>query len=97
MITEALRITVESGFVTTRSGEKNGKPWSMSTQSCWAYFVDPSGVPDKFPSKIDITLEKDNKGYAIGEYVLSSASFYRGDFNAPMMRVRLAPCTRQKA
>lgn len=87
----ALRVTVESEFVERRTGEKNGKSWSMSTQCVWCYFVDQTGVPEKFPSKIKLTLEKDAAPYRPGEYILSPSSFYRGDYDSLQSRPTLWP------
>jgi hypothetical protein len=63
----------------------------MTMQFAWAHFIDGSGVADKFPSKIQLVLDKGQAPYRIGEYVLSSASFYRGDFNNLSMFARLTP------
>lgn len=96
-VVPALRVTVKSEFVERRTGEKNGKPWSMSTQFVWCYFVDQTGVADEFPSKIKLTLEKDAAPYRPGEYILSPSSFYRGDYDSLQSRPTLWPVSSLKA
>lgn len=96
-VSQSLRVVVDSEFVDRRSGEKNGKPWAMSTQCVWCYFVDQSGVPEKFPSKIKLTLEKDSIPYRPGEYILAPASHYRGDFDSLQTRPTLWPVSSPKA
>lgn len=86
-----LRVVVESEFVDPRSGEKNGKPWAMNVQAAWVYFVDPSGIPDKHPSKVKLTLEKGAPPYRIGEYILAPCSHFRGDFDSLQTRPTLWP------
>lgn len=87
----ALRVSVDSEFVDRKFGDKNGKPWAISTQVVWVYFVDQTGVPDKFPSKIKLLLEKDAAPYRLGEYILSPSSFYRGDYDSLQSRPTLWP------
>jgi hypothetical protein len=86
-----LKVSVDSEYVETRSGNKNGKDWSMTSQEVWAHFVDPTGSPQRFPSKIKITLEKDAKPYKPGDYFVNPSSFYRGDFDKLEMRLVLSP------
>lgn len=78
----ALMVTVDSEHTETRNGNKNGKDWTITTQSVWAHLCDPTGVEDKFPSKIDFMLEKDARPYKAGIYILNPSSFKRGDFNS---------------
>lgn len=78
----ALLVSVESEHTETRSGIKNSKDWEMTTQIVWVSFVDPSGVTDKYPSKIQFVLAKGARPYKVGLYYLNPASFARGDYDS---------------
>lgn len=86
-----LKVTVESEFVEERKGNKNGKDWAIATQSVWAHFVDPTGVPERFPTKIQLTLDNGQKPYRPGEYIINPSSFYRGDYDRLSIRPSLVP------
>ena len=88
---QSLKVSVDSEYVETRTGNKNGKDWSISTQSCWAHFVDPAGVAEKFPTKIQLTLDAGQKPYKTGQYFLNPSSFFRGDFDRLSLRPALHP------
>lgn len=72
-----LKVTVESTHVETRSGvsKRNGKPYEMHSQAAWVYLVDPTGVPDKFPTKARFMVDSVDKAYAPGDYVLHPSAF----------------------
>lgn len=86
-----LKVTVESEFVDERKGNKNGKDWAISTQAAWAHFVDPTGVPERFPTKVALQLESGQKPYKSGEYILNPSSFFRGDYDRLSIRPVLHP------
>lgn len=94
----SLLVTVDSEHTETRGGNKNGKDWEITTQCVWALFVDPAGVADRFPSKIDFMLEKGARPYKPGAYFLNPSSFKRGDFNSLILsRPVLSPMPLAKA
>lgn len=72
-----LKVTVDSTHVETRKGvsKKNGKPYEMHSQAAWVYLVDPTGVPDRFPTKARFMVDDAEKPYAVGEYVLHPSAF----------------------
>lgn len=90
---DALLVTIESEYVEERSGVsvKTGKPWSISNQFAWAFMTDPTGVADKHPTKIKVTLAEGQKPYKVGNYFLHTSSFYRGDYDRLDCTPRLHP------
>lgn len=67
-----LKVTVDSTHVETKSGvsKRSGKPYEMHTQAAWVYLVDPTGVPDRFPTKARFSVDEVTKPYPLGDYVL---------------------------
>lgn len=94
MASNQLIVTVDSQHVETRSGEKNGKQWTVSNQAVWCYFTDPTGVADKFPTKIQISLGKGQLAYKNGDYAVCPSSFYRGEYDRLSMRLALTSVTK---
>lgn len=83
-----LKIEVKSTEITTQSGNKNGRDWSIRSQEAYAYIKNRNGTDAPFPEKIRINLTDGNSSraaqppYPIGIYYLSDSSIYVGDFNA---------------
>lgn len=87
----ALMVSVDSELTDTRSGVGiSGKSWEITTQTVWATFVDATGVPDRFPTKIAFMLEKGARPYKVGSYFVNPSSFKRGDFDSLISRPVLA-------
>lgn len=78
----ALRIEVKSDAVETRSGtSKNGKPYSIRSQTAYAYTYEQNGNPKPFPERISLNLEDNQQAYPVGNYALDlEKSIYVGDF-----------------
>jgi len=95
----ALKVTVESLHVEVKKGisSKSGKPFEMCTQVAWVQLVDPTGVPDRHPTKCRISVDEATKPYAIGNYVLPDSAIgvnQWGDFEikfAKLHAVAAAP------
>lgn len=82
-----LKVTVISSDVRHQEGigKASGKPYSMDFQVAYAHTFDKkSGKPNPFPEKIELTLEKDERGnpavYAPGDYELHPSSLYVGQY-----------------
>lgn len=90
---DALLVVIESEYVEERKGVsvKNGKPWAISNQFAWAYMTDPTGVADKHPTKIKVTLQEGQRAYKPGNYFLHVSSFSRGDYDRLDCSPRLVP------
>lgn len=83
-----LKIEVKSTEITTQSGNKNGRDWSIRAQEAYAYIKNRNGSDAPFPEKIRINLDNGNSSramqapYAIGVYYLSDSAIYVGDFSS---------------
>lgn len=77
-----IRIEVKSAEFTKRSGNKNGRDWSMRTQEAWAHTVERNGTPAAYPEKISITLNDGQEPYQVGNYQLEAQSLYVGDYGS---------------
>lgn len=93
-----IKIEIKDATVSTRSGNKNGRDWSMRSQEAWAHTVNRAGNLNPYPEKLSITLEDDQAPYAPGIYQLMPASLYVGDFGSLRLgRPVLAPIKQQAA
>lgn len=86
-------IEIENTEIKTKVGVKNGKPWTMNFQqmTILGHYVD--GFASKHPHETTIQLEEVNpQSYPVGKYVVSSESFYFGDFGRfTLGRLKLQP------
>ena len=95
-----IRIEVKSTAVETRNGTsaKTGNPWTIRTQEAYAYTFDSTGKQRPYPERISLQLEDNQLPYAVGNFDLSLASIYVGDFGRLMMgRPLLVPAAAAKA
>lgn len=80
---QPLRIEVKSNLVQEISGtSKAGKPYHIRKQAAWAYTYDQMGALNPFPERIEFTLADGQQPFPAGNYTLSPASFYVGDFHS---------------
>lgn len=85
-------IEITSPAVEERHGNKNGRDWSMRTQSGYAYTLDQNGGPKAYPELIKIDLAKEQPAYQPGKYLVADGSFFVGDFGKLSIgRLVLAP------
>lgn len=92
-----MQIEVTSPAVTERSGTKNGKDWSIRTQTAYAFIPDETGKPKQYPESINIDLKKDQQPFAPGRYLLADASFHVGDYGKLSIgRLVLVPASPQQ-
>lgn len=85
-------VEVEDTAINTKSGEKNGKPWSMRFQQITfnGHYVE--GFPSKHPRESTIQLEDGQAPYPVGRYTLASDSYFFGDFGRfTLGRIKLVP------
>lgn len=78
-----IRIQITATEVQTRSGtaRATGNPYTIRTQEAYAYTVDPAnGKPRPFPERISLQLEDNQQPYNVGDYTLSPACVYVGDY-----------------
>lgn len=98
-----LRIEIKSALVQEISGtSKAGKPYHMRKQAGWAYTYDSMGALNPFPERIEFSLADNQEPHAVGNYILSPASFFVGDFHTlaigrPVLEPLLAAAQVQKA
>lgn len=78
-----IKIEIESAEVKTKSGvsARTGKPYSMREQKGYAYTVDQSGKPNKYPNTLVLTLRDEQPPYQPGLYTLAAASLYTNKFD----------------
>lgn len=90
-----LRIEIKSALVQEISGtSKAGKPYNMRKQAGWAFTYDAMGAPNPFPERIEFNLADKQEPFAVGNYTLSPASFFVGDFHGLSIgRLILEPLT----
>ena len=80
---QPLRIEIKSPLVQEISGtSKAGKPYHMRKQAGWAYTYDQMGALNPFPERIEFSLADNQEPFPIGNYTLSPASFFVGDFHS---------------
>lgn len=78
-----LRIEIKSPLVQEISGtSKAGKPYHMRKQAAWAYTYDAMGALNPYPERIEFSLNDNQEPFPIGNYTLSPASFFVGDFHS---------------
>lgn len=79
-----IKVSVVSNAVRNMNGigRTSGKPYDMNFQTVYLYTVGKDGKTAPFPEKVEIILDKDDKGqplaYAPGEYQLHPSSIYVG-------------------
>jgi len=79
----ALRIEIKSNLIQEISGtSKAGKPYHIRKQAGWAYTYDQMGAPNPFPERMEFSLADGQDPFPVGNYTLSPASFYIGDFHS---------------
>lgn len=77
-----LRIEVKSPLVQEISGtSKTGKPFHMRKQAAWASTYDAMGALNPYPERIEFSLNDNQEPFSVGNYTLSPASFFVGDFH----------------
>ena len=87
-----IRIEVVSTTVDERSGNKNGKNWTIREQGAYAHLLDDQGKPMKYPVACSVPLDREAPPYQLGFYTLDMRSIYVGDFRRlELGRVRLTP------
>ena len=88
-------IDIDSTAVNTKTGSKEGKPWTMNFQQITisGFYVD--GFASKYPRETTIQLDEKNPvPYQPGKYVVAPDAFYFGDFGRfTLGRIRLQPLT----
>lgn len=75
-----MQVEITSDVVNERSGNKNGKDWSIRTQTGYAFIPDDSGRAQPYPESITIDLKKDQLPYKPGRYQVHDASYFVGDY-----------------
>ena len=94
---QPLRIEIKSNLVQEISGtSKAGKPYHMRKQAGWAYTYDSMGALNPFPERIELSLADGQEPFQVGNYTLSPASFFVGDFHSlsigrPILELIAAP------
>jgi hypothetical protein len=95
-----IRIEVKTTEVQTRNGtsQRTGQPWTIRSQDAWAYTLDSNGKPRPYPERISLQLDDNQLPFPLGNYDLSPASIYVGEFGRLMMgRPQLTPVAAVKA
>lgn len=85
-------IEIEDTAVKSKSGNKDGKPWTMRFQQIifTGHLVD--GFPARHPRESTIQLEDDQPPFPVGRYTLAPESYFFGDFGRfAMGRIKLVP------
>lgn len=75
-----IKIEIKDQTVETRSGNRNGRDWTMRSQTAWAHTHSRNGNLNAYPERITITLEDGQAPYPVGNYQIAPASLYVGDF-----------------
>lgn len=79
---QPLRIEIKSNLVQDISGtSKAGKPYHIRKQAAWAHTYDAQGALNPYPERMEFSLADGQEPFPVGNYTLSPASFYIGDFN----------------
>ena len=88
-----IRIEVKNASYKSKSGSKNGNPWTMNFQQIYIHGYYQDGFPSDSARPSSIQLDKDNpQPYAVGLYSLSDESFYFGEFDRLTLgRMKLVP------
>jgi hypothetical protein len=85
-------VEIEDTAINTKSGDKNGKPWSMRFQQITFTGHLVEGFPSKHPRESTIQLEDNAAPYPVGRYVIAADSYFFGDFGRfTMGRLKLQP------
>lgn len=86
-----IKIEVVSSDVVHKTGtsQKTGKPFDIPEQEAWAHFHDREGKLNPHPTKVRITLDRDQPAYAVGNYTLSPESLYADQWGQICIRPRL--------
>lgn len=81
-----IRIEVKSTEVRTISGtSKTGNPYCIRDQEAYAYTVGRDGQPRPYPERVSLQLEDNQAPIEPGNYTLSPASLYVGDYGRLML------------
>ncbi len=66
-----IRVEIKNSELVHVSGtSKTGKPYSFNKQVAWAHLP---GQP--YPTRIELTVDSNETGYPIGDYILGPDSF----------------------
>lgn len=87
-----IRVEIVSPAFDERSGEKNGKAWTIREQEGYAHVLGQDGKPQKYPVLCSVPLEKDQPPYQPGFYQLDPRSVMVGEYKRLAFgRVKLLP------
>jgi hypothetical protein len=84
-----VKIEIQDDAVTTRNGtsQKNGQPFSIRSQNAWLH---TAGAP--YPTKMEITLDRDQAPWPVGEFTVDETSFFVDKFRRLSVgRLKLIP------
>ena len=90
-----IKIEVIDTNVQVQSGtsNRNGRPYTIRKQEAWAHLFG-----QRYPTKIEISLEDGQLPYQPGQYQLSAESLYVGKFaRLEVGRVKLVPLVQKTA
>jgi len=73
-----IRVTVAQTTVRELKGTsaKNGRDYHLRFQNAYAHTQDRDGNLPPFPEKFEISLDRDQLPYAVGEYTLHPSAVY---------------------
>lgn len=88
-----IKIEVSSTEVTHKTGtsSKTNKPFDIPEQEAWAFFHDREGRLNPHPTRVRLTLDKDQAPYPAGNYSLAPESLYADQWGQISIRARLRP------
>lgn len=86
-----IKIEIVSASVVHKTGtsQKTGKPFDIPEQEGWAHFHDREGKLNPHPTKVRITLDRDQAPYSVGVYSLAPESLYSDQWGQICIRPRL--------
>lgn len=85
-------MSIRIEVVTAEIEHRQVKNFDFYTQPGFAFLMDASGKPSKYPQKIEITHDKDSPPYQPGFYTLDPRSFYVGDYHKLSIgKMKLSP------
>jgi len=77
-----IRIEVDSIEVTEQKGTTSkGKPYNIRKQGAYAFVLGPDGKEAKYPVRMVVNLEQEQKPYPVGFYTLDPKCIVVGDFD----------------
>lgn len=95
----SIKVSVVSTITRNMSGigKTSGKAYNLEFQTVYCHLIGKDGKPAPFPEKIELILDRDEKGlpivYQPGEYLLHPASLYVDRQGSLAVAPRLAPIT----